>query len=44
MDRCGGDYWTSVGSDDHINDYQNFGAIWVYSGDKRTQEHHNEQH
>ncbi|WP_302669223.1 CARDB domain-containing protein [Eubacterium sp. AF15-50] len=34
MDRCGGDYWTSVGSDDHINDYQNFGAIWVYSGDK----------
>ena len=34
MDRCGGDYWTSVGSDDHINDYQNFGAIWVYSGNR----------
>lgn len=34
LDRCGGDYWTSNGSDDHINDYQNFGAIWVYSGDR----------
>jgi len=34
LDRCGGDYWTSYGSDDHINDYQNFGAIWVYAGNR----------
>jgi hypothetical protein len=34
LDRTGGDFWTSVGADDKINDYQNFGAIWIFSGDK----------
>ncbi|OCT13602.1 glycosyl hydrolase [Paenibacillus pectinilyticus] len=34
LDRTGGDFWTSVGADDKINDYQNFGAIWFYSGDR----------
>ena len=34
LDRCGGDFWTNVGADDKINDYQNFGAIWIYCGDR----------
>ena len=34
LDRTGGDFWTSVGSDDHINNYQNFAAIWFYAGDR----------
>ncbi|CAM3536471.1 Glycosyl hydrolase [Paenibacillus lupini] len=34
LDRTGGDFWTSVGADDKINDYQNFGAIWIYGGDR----------
>ncbi|MFB9324583.1 discoidin domain-containing protein [Paenibacillus aurantiacus] len=34
LDRTGGDFWTSVGADDKINEYQNFGAIWFYSGDR----------
>nr|WP_241158340.1 carbohydrate-binding protein [Cohnella candidum] len=34
LDRTGGDFWTSVGADDKINDYQNFGAIWFYGGDR----------
>lgn len=34
LDRCGGDFYTSRGSDDHFNDYQNFGAIWIYAGDR----------
>lgn len=34
LDRTGGDFWTSVGADDKINDYQNFGAIWVFGGDR----------
>lgn len=34
LDRCGGDFWGSNGSDDHINQYQNFAAIWVYAGDR----------
>ncbi len=34
LDRTGGDFWTSVGADDKINDYQNFGAIWLFSGDR----------
>ncbi|GGF70119.1 glycosyl hydrolase [Paenibacillus albidus] len=34
LDRTGGDFWTSVGADDKINDYQNFGAIWFYAGDR----------
>ncbi|ANE45620.1 glycosyl hydrolase [Paenibacillus swuensis] len=34
LDRTGGDFWTSVGADDKINDYQNFGAIWFYVGDR----------
>jgi hypothetical protein len=34
LDRTGGDFWTSVGADDKINDYQNFGAIWLYGGDR----------
>ncbi|UJF31466.1 right-handed parallel beta-helix repeat-containing protein [Paenibacillus hexagrammi] len=34
LDRTGGDFWTSVGADDKINDYQNFGAIWFFGGDK----------
>ncbi|MCZ8522313.1 MULTISPECIES: hypothetical protein [Paenibacillus] len=34
LDRTGGDFWTSVGADDKINDYQNFGAIWFYTGDR----------
>ncbi|WP_264373574.1 CARDB domain-containing protein [Paenibacillus psychroresistens] len=34
LDRTGGDFWTSVGADDKINDYQNFGAIWIFSGDR----------
>jgi hypothetical protein len=37
LDRTGGDFYTAVGSDDHINDYQNFAAIWVFSGDKPFQ-------
>ena len=34
LERTGGDFWTSVGSDDHINDYQNFAAIWFFAGDR----------
>nr|6K0Q_A Chain A, Alpha-1,3-glucanase [Paenibacillus glycanilyticus]6K0U_A Chain A, Alpha-1,3-glucanase [Paenibacillus glycanilyticus] len=34
LDRTGGDFWTSVGADDKINEYQNFGAIWIYGGDR----------
>ena len=34
LDRTGGDFWTSVGADDKINDYQNFGAIWFFAGDR----------
>lgn len=34
LDRTGGDFWTSVGGDDKINDYQNFGAIWIFGGDR----------
>lgn len=34
LDRCGGDFWTSQDADDKINDYQNFGAIWIYAGDR----------
>ncbi len=34
LDRTGGDFWTSFGSDDHINDYQNFAAIWFFAGDR----------
>ncbi len=34
LERTGGDFWTSVGSDDHINNYQNFGAIWLFGGDR----------
>lgn len=34
LDRTGGDFWTSVGADDKINDYQNFGAIWIFNGDR----------
>jgi len=34
LDRTGGDFWTSVGADDKINDYQNFGAIWIFGGDR----------
>ncbi|MGG6310558.1 carbohydrate-binding protein [Paenibacillus macerans] len=34
LDRTGGDFWTSVGADDKINDYQNFGAIWFFGGDR----------
>lgn len=34
LDRTGGDFWTSVGADDKINEYQNFGAIWFYGGDR----------
>jgi hypothetical protein len=37
LERVGGDFYTAVGSDDHINDYQNFAAIWVFSGDKPFQ-------
>ena len=37
LDRCGGDFWTSFDADDKINDYQNFGAIWVYTGDRTMQ-------
>lgn len=37
LDRTGGDFWTSVGSDDHFNDYQNFAAIWFYAGDRAFQ-------
>ena len=37
LERCGGDFWTSVGADDKINDYQNFGAIWIYAGDRALQ-------
>jgi hypothetical protein len=37
LDRTGGDFWTSVGSDDHINDYQNFAAIWFFAGDRPFQ-------
>lgn len=33
-DRCGGDFWTSEEADDKINEYQNFGAIWIYGGDR----------
>lgn len=34
LDRTGGDFWTSVGADDKINDYQNFGAVWFFGGDR----------
>lgn len=34
LDRTGGNFWTSVGADDKINDYQNFGAIWFNGGDR----------
>lgn len=34
LDRTGGDFWTSVGGDDKINEYQNFGAIWIFGGDR----------
>lgn len=34
LDRTGGDFWTSVGGDDKINDFQNFGAIWFHGGDR----------
>ncbi|GIP22629.1 discoidin domain-containing protein [Paenibacillus sp. J22TS3] len=34
LDRTGGDFWTSNGADDKINDYQNFGAIWFHGGDR----------
>jgi hypothetical protein len=34
LDRTGGDFWTSNGADDKINEYQNFGAIWFYAGDR----------
>lgn len=34
LERTGGDFWTSVGSDDHINEYQNFAAIWFFAGDR----------
>ncbi|XID90245.1 carbohydrate-binding protein [Paenibacillaceae bacterium WGS1546] len=34
LDRTGGDFWTSVGADDKINDYQNFGAIWFFGADR----------
>lgn len=34
LERTGGDFWTSVGADDKINDYQNFGAIWLHGGDR----------
>src|SRR5256885_9195496 len=37
LERVGGDFYTAVGSDDHINNYQNFAAIWVFSGDKPFQ-------
>lgn len=37
LDRTGGDFWTSVGADDKINDYQNFAAIWFYAGDRAFQ-------
>ncbi|MFM9277755.1 discoidin domain-containing protein [Paenibacillus jiagnxiensis] len=34
LDRTGGDFWTSVGGDDKINGYQNYGAVWFYGGDR----------
>ncbi|WP_229263559.1 discoidin domain-containing protein [Cohnella cholangitidis] len=34
LDRTGGDFWTSEGADDKINDHQNFGAIWFFGGDR----------
>lgn len=34
LERTGGDFWTSVGGDDKINDYQNFAAIWFFAGDR----------
>ncbi|RCX16176.1 CARDB protein [Fontibacillus phaseoli] len=34
LDRTGGDFWTSVGADDKINEYQNFGAVWFHGGDR----------
>ncbi len=34
LDRCGGDFYTSNGADDKINGYQNFGAIWLFCGDR----------
>ncbi|WP_374121383.1 discoidin domain-containing protein [Paenibacillus sp. LHD-117] len=34
LDRTGGDFWTSVGADDKINEYQNFGAVWFFGGDR----------
>lgn len=37
LDRTGGDFWGSAGSDDHINDYQNFAAIWFFAGDRPFQ-------
>lgn len=34
LERVGGDFWTSVGADDKINDYQNFAGIWFFAGDR----------
>ena len=34
LERTGGDFWTSAGGDDKINDYQNFAAIWFFAGDR----------
>lgn len=34
LERTGGDFWTSVGGDDKINEYQNFAAIWFFAGDR----------
>ncbi|WP_068782593.1 carbohydrate-binding protein [Paenibacillus sp. GM2] len=34
LDRTGGDFWTSAGADDKINEYQNFGAIWLFGADR----------
>lgn len=34
LDRTGGDFWTSAGGDDKINEYQNFGAVWFHGGDR----------
>ena len=33
LDRCGGNFWTDVNSDEHINNYQNFAAIWFYANE-----------
>lgn len=37
LERTGGDFWTSAGGDDKINDYQNFAAIWFFAGDRPFQ-------